>query len=159
MFFEAWFKFLSAFILCFDRILVLNHLNHWTTQCNFCFMFCVFSVLSPEKVSRMEHVLPVWTTSWSSKSAKQIHMQVHLGVRVSSLNHSELWVLKSIHLINFTWRFLYSSGFLLDYISKERSLGFLFPLGLYVVQRAAMCCLHFCNNFFCEGTSIVWSHL
>ncbi|KAG6654150.1 protein root UVB sensitive 3 [Carya illinoinensis] len=47
-------------------------------------------VLSPEKVSRMEHVLPVWTTSWSSKSAKQIHMQVHLGVRVSSLNHSEL---------------------------------------------------------------------
>lgn len=61
------------------------------------YIWILFPVLSPEKVSRMEHVLPVWTTSWSSKSAKHMHMQIHFGVRVSSFNHLELWVFK-IHL-------------------------------------------------------------
>nr|POE84562.1 isoform 2 of protein root uvb sensitive 3 [Quercus suber] len=38
----------------------------------------------------MEHLLPIWTTSSSSRSVKSMHMRVRLGVRVSSLNHLEL---------------------------------------------------------------------
>ncbi|KAI7993768.1 Protein root UVB sensitive 3 [Camellia lanceoleosa] len=47
-------------------------------------------VLSPEQVSDMEHVLPLWTTSWISKNPKFLHTRVHIGVRVSSLNHQEM---------------------------------------------------------------------
>ncbi|GMP93798.1 hypothetical protein CsSME_00043495 [Camellia sinensis var. sinensis] len=47
-------------------------------------------VLSPEQVSDMEHVLPLWTTSWISKVPKVLHTRVHIGVRVSSLNHQEM---------------------------------------------------------------------
>lgn len=46
-------------------------------------------VLSPEQVSTMEHVLPMWTTTWISKD-KSLHMQVELGVRVSSIGHQEM---------------------------------------------------------------------
>ncbi|GMN41992.1 hypothetical protein TIFTF001_011220 [Ficus carica] len=47
-------------------------------------------VPSPEQVSKMEHILPVWTSSWSSKNSRLIHTRVRLGVRVSSLSHPEL---------------------------------------------------------------------
>ncbi|PSR88393.1 Protein root UVB sensitive like [Actinidia chinensis var. chinensis] len=47
-------------------------------------------VLSPEQVSAMEHVLPLWTTSCMSKNTKFLHARVRLGVRVSSLNHQEM---------------------------------------------------------------------
>ncbi|KAJ6318056.1 hypothetical protein OIU76_013574 [Salix suchowensis] len=47
-------------------------------------------VLSPEQVSRTEHVLPTWITSWSSKKVKLLHANVRLGVRVSSLDHQEM---------------------------------------------------------------------
>ncbi|KAL5553637.1 hypothetical protein UlMin_041038 [Ulmus minor] len=47
-------------------------------------------VLSPQQVSKMEHILPIWASSWSSKTSKSIHLRVRLGVRVSSLNHLEL---------------------------------------------------------------------
>lgn len=47
-------------------------------------------VLSPEQVSDMEHVLPLWTTPWSSKNTKFLHTRVCIGVRVSSLNHQEM---------------------------------------------------------------------
>ncbi|KAG5532755.1 hypothetical protein RHGRI_027156 [Rhododendron griersonianum] len=47
-------------------------------------------VLSPEQVSVMEHVLPLWITSWSSKNTKFLHTRVRLGVRVSSLSHQEM---------------------------------------------------------------------
>lgn len=47
-------------------------------------------VPSPEQVSKMEHILPVWTSSWSSKNSKLIHTRVRLGVRVSLLSHPEL---------------------------------------------------------------------
>lgn len=43
-------------------------------------------VLSPKQVSSMEHVLPLWMTSWSSKGGDSLYKQVHLGVRVSSLD-------------------------------------------------------------------------
>ncbi|XP_041012993.1 protein root UVB sensitive 3 isoform X2 [Juglans microcarpa x Juglans regia] len=91
-----WFSFLSLTLFHIYanykavRCLVLTSLNPERSSILLQHFLETGQVLSPEKVSRMEHVLPVWTTSWSSKSAKQIHMQVHLGVRVSSLNHSEL---------------------------------------------------------------------
>lgn len=50
----------------------------------------LFPVLSPQQVSKMEHVLPIWASSWSSKKTESMHVDVSLGVRVSSLNHLEL---------------------------------------------------------------------
>ncbi|KAA0064767.1 protein root UVB sensitive 3 isoform X1 [Cucumis melo var. makuwa] len=47
-------------------------------------------VLSPQQVSKMEHVLPAWASSWSLRSIKLIHTRVRLGVRVSSLHHTEI---------------------------------------------------------------------
>ncbi|KAK3222858.1 hypothetical protein Dsin_009883 [Dipteronia sinensis] len=47
-------------------------------------------VLSPVQVSSMEHVLPTWTTTWISRNSKLLHMQVDLGLRVSSLGRQEL---------------------------------------------------------------------
>ncbi|KAK4841765.1 hypothetical protein QYF36_010049 [Acer negundo] len=47
-------------------------------------------VLSPVQVSSMEHVLPTWTTTWISRNSKLLHMQVDLGLRVSSLGCQEL---------------------------------------------------------------------
>lgn len=47
-------------------------------------------VLSPEQVSPMEHVLPLWTTSWRSKNAKLLCKSIQLGLRVSSLHHVEM---------------------------------------------------------------------
>ncbi|XAR65280.1 hypothetical protein NMG60_11009340 [Bertholletia excelsa] len=47
-------------------------------------------VLSPKQVSGMEHVLPLWITSWSSKATNFLHTRVRIGVRVSSLNHHEM---------------------------------------------------------------------
>ncbi|KAF8389708.1 hypothetical protein HHK36_024227 [Tetracentron sinense] len=46
-------------------------------------------VLSPKQVSLMEHILPVWATSWT-KTAKLLQTRVHLGMRISSLNHPEM---------------------------------------------------------------------
>lgn len=34
----------------------------------------------------MEHVLPLWMSSWSLKGGDSLYKQVHLGVRVSSLD-------------------------------------------------------------------------
>ncbi|CAH2049456.1 unnamed protein product [Thlaspi arvense] len=48
------------------------------------------AVLSPKQVSGMEHVLPLWITSWSSKATNFLHTRVRIGVRVSSLNHHEM---------------------------------------------------------------------
>ncbi|KAF6165060.1 hypothetical protein GIB67_000644 [Kingdonia uniflora] len=53
-------------------------------------------VLSPQQVSRMEHILPIWTSSWYSKTSKLRHQKVQLGVRVSSLNQSEMTHLLSL---------------------------------------------------------------
>lgn len=44
------------------------------------------SVLSPKHVSSMEHVLPLWMTSWNLKGGDSLYKQVRLGVRVSSLD-------------------------------------------------------------------------
>nr|XP_043636406.1 protein root UVB sensitive 3 isoform X2 [Erigeron canadensis] len=47
-------------------------------------------VLSPREVSIMEHVLPLWISSWNSKNIKSLYTRVRLGVRVSSLNSLEI---------------------------------------------------------------------
>ncbi|PIA63099.1 hypothetical protein AQUCO_00200847v1 [Aquilegia coerulea] len=47
-------------------------------------------VLSPQQVSKLEHILPVWASSWYSKTSKLTHKKIHLGVRISSLSHSEM---------------------------------------------------------------------
>ncbi|KNA22410.1 hypothetical protein SOVF_034290 isoform A [Spinacia oleracea] len=47
-------------------------------------------VLSPEKVSMEEHVLPLWLNPWSSKKFKCLHSRINLGVKVSSLNHAAM---------------------------------------------------------------------
>ncbi|GLT72621.1 hypothetical protein SLA2020_445390 [Shorea laevis] len=91
-----WFSFLSLTLFHMYanykavRCLALTSLNDERSSILLQHFMETGQVLSPEKVSRMEHVLPMWTTSWSSKSAKQMHMQVHFGVRVSSFNHQEL---------------------------------------------------------------------
>ncbi|GAA0169836.1 hypothetical protein LIER_24226 [Lithospermum erythrorhizon] len=46
--------------------------------------------LSPERVSAIEHVLPIWITSWSLKSVNSLHRRVHLGVRISSLSSQKM---------------------------------------------------------------------
>ncbi|KAF9624224.1 hypothetical protein IFM89_008162 [Coptis chinensis] len=47
-------------------------------------------VLSPQQVSEVEHILPLWASSWCSKTSKWIHRKIRMGVRVSSLGHSEM---------------------------------------------------------------------
>ncbi|XP_022131285.1 protein root UVB sensitive 3 [Momordica charantia] len=47
-------------------------------------------VLSPEQVSKMEHVLPSWASSWSVRSITMAHTRVKLGARISSLHHTEM---------------------------------------------------------------------
>ncbi|KAL1803234.1 hypothetical protein ACET3Z_031881 [Daucus carota] len=47
-------------------------------------------ILSPKQVSVMEHVLPLWITSWTSRKFTYLYTRVHLGVRISSVDHLEL---------------------------------------------------------------------
>ncbi|CAN1152870.1 Protein root UVB sensitive 3 [Linum perenne] len=47
-------------------------------------------VLSPEQVSRMEHILPLWITPRISEEFKLLHSRVLLGVRISSLHQNEV---------------------------------------------------------------------
>ncbi|KAK1273389.1 hypothetical protein QJS04_geneDACA008005 [Acorus gramineus] len=47
-------------------------------------------VLSPQQVSAMEHILPVWASSWSSTSATILHTRIRLGIRVSHLKHPDM---------------------------------------------------------------------
>ncbi|CAB4264780.1 unnamed protein product [Prunus armeniaca] len=72
------------------RCLALNSLNPERCSILLQHFMRTGQVLSPEQVSKMEHILPVWASSWSSKKTEFIHVRVSLGVRVSSLNHLEL---------------------------------------------------------------------
>ncbi|KAM3754754.1 hypothetical protein ACB098_03G189500 [Castanea mollissima] len=93
---SIWFCFLSLTMFHMYanyravRCLALTTLNPERSSIVFQHFMKTGQVLSPETVSKMEHVLPIWTTSLSSRSVKSMHMQIHLGVRVSSLNHLEL---------------------------------------------------------------------
>ncbi|XP_034931987.1 protein root UVB sensitive 3 isoform X1 [Populus alba] len=91
-----WFSFLSLTVFHMYAnyravgCLALTSLNIERSAILFQHFMETGQVLSPEQVSRMEHVLPTWITSWSSKKVKLLHANVHLGVRVSSLDHQEM---------------------------------------------------------------------
>ncbi|XP_064948920.1 protein root UVB sensitive 3-like isoform X2 [Musa acuminata AAA Group] len=52
-------------------------------------MFHIY-VLSPREVSRREHIFPVWTTWQRPGNAKPLHHCIHLGVKASTLSHSDM---------------------------------------------------------------------
>lgn len=91
-----WFSFLSLTVFHMYAnyravgCLALTSLNIERSAILFQHFMETGQVLSPERVSRMEHVLPTWITSWSSKKVKLLHANVRLGVRVSSLDHQEM---------------------------------------------------------------------
>nr|XP_028951891.1 protein root UVB sensitive 3 isoform X2 [Malus domestica] len=72
------------------RCLALNSLNPERCSIVLQHFMKTGQVLSPQQISKMEHVLPIWASSWSSKKTESMHVDVSLGVRVSSLNHLEL---------------------------------------------------------------------
>ncbi|KAH9772393.1 protein root UVB sensitive 3 [Citrus sinensis] len=82
--FAIWFSFL--FLTMFHmyanyravRCLSLNSLNFQRSSILLQQFMETDQVLSPEQVSTMEHVLPMWTTSWISKD-KLLHMRVELA--------------------------------------------------------------------------------
>ncbi|CAN6675820.1 unnamed protein product [Malus baccata var. baccata] len=91
-----WFSFLSLTVFHMYanykavRCLALNSLNPERCSIVLQHFMKTGQVLSPQQVSKMEHILPIWASSWSSKKTESMHVDVSLGVRVSSLNHLEL---------------------------------------------------------------------
>ncbi|KAK6133898.1 hypothetical protein DH2020_032359 [Rehmannia glutinosa] len=53
-------------------------------------------VLSPKQVSTMEHILPLWMTSWTANSVKYLHQRVRFRCPVSSLTSDEVVDLSSL---------------------------------------------------------------
>ncbi|XVF85815.1 hypothetical protein PTKIN_Ptkin17bG0147900 [Pterospermum kingtungense] len=91
-----WFSFLSLTMFHMYanykavRCLALDSLNFERSSILLQRFIETGQVLSPKQVSTIEHVLPVWTTLRLSKSVKLLHMDVKLGLRVSSLDHFEM---------------------------------------------------------------------
>ncbi|TYG90502.1 hypothetical protein ES288_A12G187000v1 [Gossypium darwinii] len=91
-----WFSFLSLTMFHMYanykavRCLSLDSLNFERSSILLQHFIESGQVLSPKEVSTMEHVLPLWTTLRLSKSAKPLHTNVKLGLRVSTLDHSEM---------------------------------------------------------------------
>ncbi|CAK7326203.1 unnamed protein product [Dovyalis caffra] len=91
-----WFSFLSLTVFHMYAnyravgCLALTSLNIERSAILFQHFMETGQVLSPEQVSRMEHVLPIWITSCGSKKVKLLHTHVCLGVRVSSLDQQEM---------------------------------------------------------------------
>ncbi|TYG41657.1 hypothetical protein ES288_D12G192900v1 [Gossypium darwinii] len=91
-----WFSFLSLTMFHMYanykavRCLTLDSLNFERSSILLQHFIESGQVLSPKQVSTMEHVLPLWTTLRLSKSAKPLHTNVKLGLRVSTLDHSEM---------------------------------------------------------------------
>ncbi|XP_022878335.1 protein root UVB sensitive 3-like isoform X2 [Olea europaea var. sylvestris] len=47
-------------------------------------------VFTPKQVSFMEHVLPLWMSSWSTNRVKFLYQRVCLGIRISLFDHREI---------------------------------------------------------------------
>ncbi|KAJ4838381.1 hypothetical protein Tsubulata_020529 [Turnera subulata] len=94
--FTIWFCFLSLTMFHMYanyravRCLALNSLNIERSSILLQHFMGTGQVLSPEQVSRMEHVLPSWAMPWCSKDFKMLHTHVNLGVRVSSFDHQKM---------------------------------------------------------------------
>ncbi|KAK8659319.1 hypothetical protein V6N13_029525 [Hibiscus sabdariffa] len=91
-----WFSFLSLTMFHMYanykavRCLALDSLNFERSSILLQHFVESGQVLHPKQVSTMEHVLPWWTTLKSSKTAKPLHLNVKLGLRVSTLDHLEM---------------------------------------------------------------------
>ncbi|XP_009602160.1 protein root UVB sensitive 3 [Nicotiana tomentosiformis] len=89
--FAIWISFLSLTMFhMFANYMAVRSLSLNTLNCERCSIvlsqfFKTGQVLSPKQVSSMEHVLPSWLSSWTSKGSDSLYKRVHLGVRVSSL--------------------------------------------------------------------------
>ncbi|CAN0896405.1 Protein root UVB sensitive 3 [Linum grandiflorum] len=94
--FAIWLCFLSLTVFHMYanyravRCLALNSLNMERSSILLQHFMKTGHVLSPEQVSRMEHILPLWTTPRISEEFKLLHSRVLLGVRISSLHQNEV---------------------------------------------------------------------
>ncbi|CAH9079135.1 unnamed protein product [Cuscuta epithymum] len=52
--------------------------------------YVLLPVRSPNQVSSMENLLPLWMTSCSPRSITPLHKKVFLGVRITSLKCKEM---------------------------------------------------------------------
>nr|GMD90732.1 protein root UVB sensitive 3 [Ipomoea batatas] len=89
-----WISFLSLTIFhMYANYKAVSCLSLTTLNCErssilLSHFFKTGQVLSPKQVSTMEHILPLWMTSWSPKST--LHKNVSLGVRITSLKFHEM---------------------------------------------------------------------
>ncbi|XP_028761925.1 protein root UVB sensitive 3-like [Neltuma alba] len=90
-----WFCFLSLTLFHVFanyqavRCLALTSLNPERSSILLQHFMKTGQVLTPEQVSSLEHILPLQLTSWSSKNANLLHLQVRLGTRVSLFKNKE----------------------------------------------------------------------
>ncbi|KAI3733763.1 hypothetical protein L6452_13219 [Arctium lappa] len=96
-----WFSFLSLTMFhMYANYKAVRCLNLTTLNCERSSILLLHfmetgRVLSPKEVSVLEHVLPLWISSWSSKHTKLLYARVHLGARISSLDSLEMMELLS----------------------------------------------------------------
>ncbi|XP_074317514.1 protein root UVB sensitive 3-like isoform X2 [Silene latifolia] len=91
-----WFSFLSLTMFHMYanykavRCLSLNSLNGERSSLLLQHFMETGQVLSAQRVSSEEHVLPLCLSLWSLEKFKSLHRSIHLGVKVSSLDHKEI---------------------------------------------------------------------
>ncbi|KAK4479827.1 hypothetical protein RD792_015368 [Penstemon davidsonii] len=91
-----WFCFLSLTVFHMYanykavRCLSLATLNYERSSILLLHYMKTGQVLSPKQVSVLEHVLPLWMTSWTGNKDKHLYQRVHLGVRIATLNSDEV---------------------------------------------------------------------
>ncbi|XP_038990019.1 protein root UVB sensitive 3 isoform X2 [Phoenix dactylifera] len=72
------------------QCLSLNTLNNERSSILLQYFMQNGKVLSPQEVSRREHVFPVWASWHSSNNAESLYRHVYVAVRASSLKHSDM---------------------------------------------------------------------
>ncbi|XP_073105533.1 protein root UVB sensitive 3 isoform X2 [Elaeis guineensis] len=72
------------------RCLSLNTLNNERSSILLQYFMQNDKVLSPEEVSRREHVFPLWASWHGSSNVESLHRHVYVAVKVSSLKHSDM---------------------------------------------------------------------
>lgn len=91
-----WFSFLLLTIFHMYanyravRCLSLNTLNGERSSILLQNFMETGKVLSPQKVSTEEHILPLWLNPWSSQNFRHLYKRIHLGVKVSSLSDADM---------------------------------------------------------------------
>ncbi|ANM57716.1 Root UVB sensitive family [Arabidopsis thaliana x Arabidopsis arenosa] len=115
------------------RCLVLNSLNFERSSILLTHFIQTGQVLSPEQVSSMEGVLPLWATSLRSTNSKPLHKRVQLGVRVSSLPRLDM-----LQLLNGVGASSYKNG-LIDLFFHNLSRT-LVSLSILDVSSVLVCC-------------------